>query len=102
MTTLYLASGSPRRQQLLKQLGLTFTMLNINVLEHYCAGESPRQYVCRLARAKARAGVAIAPQDIPVLGADTAVVTDGEIFGKPAMQPGHIRCLWRCQDALIR
>ncbi|PIJ51079.1 septum formation inhibitor Maf [Erwinia sp. OLTSP20] len=84
MTSLYLASGSPRRYELLTQLGLAFRRLNTHVEECRQVGETAEQYVRRLARDKAWAGVAVAPQDLPVLGADTIVVLNGEVLEKPA------------------
>ncbi|MBL8298642.1 MAG: septum formation inhibitor Maf [Rhodanobacteraceae bacterium] len=83
---LYLASQSPRRRQLLEQLGLRFAVLDVDVPELHRAGEPPEDYVSRVAREKAGAGllqVAAVPGAI-VLGADTEVVLDGEVFGKPA------------------
>ena len=84
---LYLASASPRRRELLSQLGLEFEAMPSNILEERRAGESPAEYVTRVARDKARyvAGL-VKTRELPahpVLGADTEVVLDGEIFGKP-------------------
>jgi septum formation protein len=83
MITLYLASGSPRRRELLTQLGLQFERLITEVEEQRQPEEAAEAYVCRLARDKARAGVKVAPQDLPVLGADTIVVLNGEVLEKP-------------------
>jgi len=88
MTTLYLASGSPRRQELLTQLGLSFERLVPGIEEQRRAQESAQQYVSRLAREKAQAGVALAPRDLPVLGADTIVILNGEVLEKPR-DAGH-------------
>ena len=84
----YLASASPRRRQLLSQIGVHFQVLNVDIDESIAAGEAPERYVLRLAEAKAVAGLARRaaarrPQ-APVLGADTAVVAAGAILGKPA------------------
>ncbi|WAT00321.1 Maf family protein [Rouxiella chamberiensis] len=84
MTLLYLASGSPRRRELLTMLELPFERLSTDVAEQRQPDESPTDYVQRLALDKARAGVAVAPQDLPVLGADTIVVLDGRVLEKPA------------------
>ncbi|MBP2195371.1 Maf family protein [Pantoea cypripedii] len=84
MITLYLASGSPRRRELLTQLGLQFERLITHVEEQRLPAEAAEVYVRRLAADKARAGVAVAPQDLPVLGADTIVVLNGEVLEKPA------------------
>ncbi|EDU8174700.1 septum formation inhibitor Maf [Salmonella enterica subsp. arizonae serovar 41:z4,z23:-] len=83
MTTLYLASGSPRRQELLTQLGCSFEQVVPGIEEQRRAQESAPQYVVRLAREKAQAGVALVPRDLPVLGADTIVVLNGEVLEKP-------------------
>ena len=83
MTSLYLASGSPRRQELLSQLGISFERIVTGIEETRGEGESAQQYVSRLAREKARAGVALTPRDLPVLGADTIVILNGEVLEKP-------------------
>ncbi|WP_129232676.1 Maf family protein [Cronobacter condimenti] len=83
MTDLYLASGSPRRQELLRMLGVTFERLVPGVEEQRADQEAPQDYVIRLARDKARAGVALATRDLPVLGADTIVVLNGDVLEKP-------------------
>jgi septum formation protein len=82
---LYLASQSPRRRQLLAQLGLEFRLLDIDVEEVRGAGEPARDYVRRVAREKAGAGLleVVAVANALVLGADTEVVLDDEVFGKP-------------------
>jgi len=82
---LHLASQSPRRRQLLEQLGVEFAVLNVDVPEQRAPGESPQDYVSRVARDKARAGLASlgGADDAVVLGADTEVVLDDEVFGKP-------------------
>ncbi|MEI2682487.1 Maf family protein [Erwinia aphidicola] len=83
MVSLYLASGSPRRRELLTQLGLSFERLATEVEEQRHDGETAQQYVRRLAHDKAQAGVAVAAQDLPVLGADTIVVLNNEVLEKP-------------------
>ncbi|CAG8865821.1 dTTP/UTP pyrophosphatase [Pseudomonas fluorescens] len=83
MTALYLASGSPRRRELLTQIGVPFTLLSAPVDETALPAESAPAYVERLARAKAAAGHARLTEPGVVLGADTAVVIDGKILGKP-------------------
>jgi septum formation protein len=83
----YLASASPRRHQLLKQIGVPFQVLNVTIDESVGASENPLAYVARVASAKAGAGFrqseARGSLARPVLAADTAVVIDGEILGKP-------------------
>ncbi|MHB1056773.1 MAG: Maf family protein [Rhodanobacter sp.] len=82
---LHLASQSPRRRQLLEQLGVDFVVLDVEVPEQRMPGESPQAYVGRVARDKALAGMAALAHldDARVLGADTEVVLDEEVFGKP-------------------
>jgi septum formation protein len=92
---IYLASQSPRRRELLKQIGINFEMLllradsrrNIVVDEEPQAGEQPESYVRRVSQAKAEAGYsALRLRNLPafpVLAADTTVTLDGNIFGKP-------------------
>lgn len=82
--TLFLASRSPRRAELLHQVGVTFEVVDVEVDESVRAGELPRDYVLRLARAKALAAAASVPHAAAVLAADTTVTVDGAIFGKPA------------------
>ncbi|MFK2914878.1 Maf family protein [Pseudomonas sp. 3HC3] len=83
MTPLYLASGSPRRRELLMQIGVPFMVISAPVDESPLPNESAPAYVERLARAKAAAGLARVDDPAVVLGADTAVVLDGRILGKP-------------------
>lgn len=83
MTSIYLASGSPRRQELLTQLGVSFERIVTDIEEKRAEGESAQQYVSRLAREKAQAGVVQTPRDLPVLGADTIVILNGEVLEKP-------------------
>jgi len=81
---LVLASASPRRADLLRAAGFDFEVVAVDVDERARAGERPRDYVRRLAAEKSARGVeTIAAQDGVVLGADTTVVVDGEILGKP-------------------
>ncbi|WP_428944375.1 Maf family protein [Pantoea sp. FN060301] len=84
MVSLYLASGSPRRRELLTQLGLRFERLSTQIEEQKLPDEEAEAYVRRLAREKAQAGVAVAERDLPVLGADTIVVLNNEVLEKPA------------------
>jgi septum formation protein len=79
---LVLASASPRRQELLRNAGISFTVQSADVDETPLAGESPRECAERLAREKALAVWETRGQDL-VLGADTIVVVDTTILGKP-------------------
>ncbi|MGH8289650.1 MAG: Maf family protein [Steroidobacteraceae bacterium] len=78
-----LASISPRRRELLAQIGVPHTVVAAHVDESLLSGESPREYVARLARLKATA-VRERGESLPVLAADTSVVLDGAVYGKPA------------------
>src|SRR3954468_14386679 len=80
---LVLASASPRRQQLLAQLGLQFEVAPADLDESVLPNEAPAAYVERLARAKAAASARTHPGAI-CLAADTSVVVDTQILGKPA------------------
>jgi septum formation protein len=77
-----LASASPRRQELLRNAGISFTVQPANIDETPLPGELPQAYPERLAQEKALAVFPTHPQDY-VLGADTIVVIDGCILGKP-------------------
>jgi len=92
---IYLASGSPRRRELLRQIGVSFRVIGAELDETARSGESAEAYVSRLAEAKAAAGWE-SSRDLgaaPVLAADTAVVLDGEILGKPADMKAAIAML---------
>lgn len=93
---LVLASASPRRRELLEQLGLILEVTPANVDETPREGERPADYVKRVAAAKcdAVAGARPAgPSPIPVLGADTIVVVDNQILGQPADEADARRML---------
>jgi septum formation protein len=79
---LILASASPRRQELLSSAGISFEVLPSEVDEEFQEGETPEEYVARLARRKA-AKAGEKHKDRWVLAADTVVVIDGRILGKP-------------------
>jgi len=88
---LVLASKSPRRREILTAAGIEFVVRHAHVIEERQAGESPGAYVRRLAEAKA-AAVEAAPHEI-VLGADTEVVIDGQVLGKPKDRADAARML---------
>ena len=79
---LVLASSSPRRSEILNSVGWRFTKHVANIDENELTGETPEEYVLRLAVEKAETVAAGFPGEI-VLGADTTVVIDGQIIGKP-------------------
>lgn len=83
-TFIYLASASPRRRQLLRQLGINHRVRPVDIDESHRPGETARDLVVRLAREKAQAAVDSLGRDTPVLAADTVVVVDAEILGKPS------------------
>lgn len=82
---IYLASRSPRRRELLDQIGVRFAVVEADTDETRLPGEQPEDYVLRVAADKARAARAALPRSDhrPVLGADTAVVVGEQILGKP-------------------
>src|ERR1041385_3657131 len=89
---LVLASASPRRQELLRNAGISFTVQPADVDETPLAGEAARECAERLAQAKALAVWRMRPQDI-VLGADTIVAVDEAILGKPRNGGDAVRML---------
>ncbi len=89
---LVLASASPRRQELLRNAGITFTVYPANIPEQPRRGENPCKCAERLAREKALAVFRQHPANF-VLGADTIVVVDGEILGKPRDEADAMRML---------
>lgn len=82
---LYLASRSPRRSELLARLGVVFGVLEVQVREQRAPGEPPADYVRRVAREKAGAGLleVVGASEAVVMGSDTEVVLGDEVFGKP-------------------
>jgi septum formation protein len=80
---LRLASASPRRRELLSQIGVPHVVTGAHIDESVHEGERPHDYVQRMARTKAEA-VWSQDSSLPVLAADTTVVLDGIVFGKPA------------------
>jgi len=90
---LVLASGSPRRREILAALGLTFTVRLPDPEETIVPGESPESAVLRLAEQKADS-VSVAPSEL-VLAADTVVVLDGDLLGKPVDDHEAIEMLMR-------
>ena len=83
---LILASASPRREELLRLLGLDFQVIPSRVDETFFVNERPAEHVLRLAENKAHAVAQLHPRAW-VLGADTIVVIDGEVLGKPVDPP---------------
>jgi septum formation protein len=85
---IYLASRSPRRAELLRQIGVEFTVHACDIDETRRASESPVEYVCRMATSKARVAAEqlSGSQPVVVLAADTTIALDGATIGKPADQ----------------
>ncbi len=102
MKHLILASQSPRRQTLLSQLGYQFITLVADIDESVAPNESPKAYVLRLAIEKAQSIYSQLPKkeqmDALVLGADTCVVINGEILGKPRNETDCINTLLKLSN----
>jgi septum formation protein len=92
---LVLASASPRRRELLEQLGLTLQVTPANVDETPLPGERPSEYVRRVAAAKCDAVAATRALDVPILAADTIVIVDDQILGQPKDEADARRMLGR-------
>ncbi len=92
---LILASSSPRRRELLKQIGVSFEAIAAGIEEVALPGESPGDFVLRMAREKALEVLGSGGHGIPVLGSDTAVIVDDEILGKPADRDEAVSMLKR-------
>ncbi len=90
---IYLASASPRRRELLTQIGIEFELLKVDVDESRLGDESPDVHVARLAELKATTAADLVQKPWPVLGSDTIVVNEGEILGKPSDKAAAIRTL---------
>ena len=95
MTDLILASASPRRRALLEQIGVAYQVMPASICEAVQIGETPVEYTLRLASEKASACFHQLDTPCAVLGADTCVVIDGEILGKPADEADAISMLMR-------
>lgn len=93
MTRIALASASPRRRELLSQLEVDFIVVQAPIDEAVLPDEVAADYVLRLAKAKALAGFRVQPEPLPTLGADTIVVVDGEILGKPQDEADFLRMM---------
>jgi septum formation protein len=94
-TRIILASASPRRRELLRQIGIDFEVVVSTADEQVLEGESPAEYVLRVARDKALEVKRRKKTALPVLGADTAVILDNSILGKPRNRAEAIAMLGR-------
>ncbi len=90
---LYLASASPRRRELLAQLGYAFEVIKVDVPEERQPAEAAEEYVCRLAVAKAEAGWQAGGNSLPALGSDTIVVLEQQVLEKPRDEADAARML---------
>jgi septum formation protein len=92
---LYLASASPRRRELLAQLGISTVLLPQHIDESVLPQEAPSAYVSRVAQAKVQAALVdpAARLSLPILAADTAVVCDDQVLGKPEDGPAALAML---------
>lgn len=93
MANIVLASSSPRRKELLQQLGLDFEIYSPDIDESVHENELVHQYVERLAREKAQAVLKLFPEAI-VIAADTSLGLDGQIIGKPESK-SHAFEIWK-------
>lgn len=92
---IYLASNSPRRRELLQQIGVPFEQLSVEIDETKRDAETPEQYVVRMATEKATAGRSLASAPFAVLSADTSVVLDEDCLGKPENEAHALHMLRR-------
>lgn len=95
---LILASGSPRRKELLENMGVEFRVHVTNADEGRRESEAPEDFVTRLARDKARAAQAELEPDVAILAADTIVVQGEKVFGKPR-DLEHAQRIWRSLES---
>lgn len=95
---LILASQSPRRAALLQQLQLTFSQLDVEIDESQRANEPAEQYVLRMAKEKAQAGLRLSKSDRPILAADTVVVTS-RVLAKPKDQQDFRQMMTELSDS---
>jgi len=99
-----LASSSPRRQSLLENLGICFSTISTNIDESFLPQESPRNAVRRLARLKAERAIPLLREDCLLIAADTIVVLDGQVMGKPGSKEDALEMLTqlsgRCHEVI--
>jgi septum formation protein len=88
-----LASASPRRRELLDQIGVSYIVHPVDINETPLSEESPQDYVKRVAAEKSAVCTKIVNSGLPVLAADTSVVIDGDILGKPKNEADAVRML---------
>jgi len=91
--SIVLASSSPRRLELLQQIGVNFRVVAADIVEKPLPDEKPGEFVLRMAREKALEVMQKQGAEVPVLGADTAVILDGRILGKPVNRSDAVAML---------
>jgi len=91
--SIVLASASPRRRELLQQIGIDFRVVVADIVEQPLADEKPGDFVLRMAREKALEVMQREGTGLPVLGADTAVILAGQILGKPVSRNNAVAML---------
>ena len=91
--SIVLASASPRRRELLQQIGIDFRVVVADIVEQPLADEKPGDFVLRMACEKALEVIQREGAGLPVLGADTAVILDGQILGKPVSRSNAVAML---------
>lgn len=97
---LILASASPRRKELLSQIGVRFSVNPVDICEDVLEAENPEDYVLRLAIEKANVCFSLTEGRLPVLGSDTTVVFSGQILGKPADEQEAIATLMKLSGSV--
>ena len=93
MTHIILASNSPRRKELLDQIGVQYQVYPVDLDETPLTGEAPLNYVERIAAEKSALAQSRIQTNVPILAADTSVVLEGRIFGKPEYQTEAVEML---------
>ncbi len=93
MTHIILASNSPRRKELLDQIGVQYQVYPVDLDERPLTGEAPLNYVERIAAEKSALAQSRIQTNVPILAADTSVVLEGRIFGKPEYQAEAVEML---------
>ena len=82
-TMVILASSSPRRRELLDQIGVTYEVVHVDIDESVTGAENAEDYVMRMSLEKARRGFLVTDKKYVTIGADTCIECDGEVLGKP-------------------
>lgn len=104
MKEIILASSSPRRQSLLENLGICFSTISTNIDESFLPQESPRNAVRRLASLKAERAIPLLRENCLLIAADTIVVLDGQVMGKPGSKDDALEMLTqlsgRCHEVI--